>query len=288
MLIVIATTISVILNVTTLTDWIVDHTRRGYHTPTYGSRAEYLEHVARFYRGNLWAQADYYCEVRAESRSIAGVLQADCEDLAVSLYPTGGFSSLTLAYEAAQQIEALAGDKPLVILYVGNYDPAGVLIDVALEKELRTHLPGHINLNFRRLAVTPEQIAEYDLPGKPRKEGDRRALHIQETVEAEAMPAAILRDLVRGEVEALLPPRALEIAKLAGVRGAQVAFVMARFAEIFENIGLEQPPLWTRPPAKRATILKARRKHLLRELRELERAKKVAAQEGPAAVESTN
>lgn len=198
--------------------WIVDHTRRGYHTPTYNGVADYLRSVAPFYRGDLWAQADCYCEVWAESRSIAGVLQADCEDLAVSLYPTGGFSSLTLAYEAAQQIvECTADDKPVVIFYVGDYDPAGVLIDIAIERELRRHLPKSIDLDFRRLAITPAQIAEYGLPGKPRKEGDRRALHIQETVEAEAMPAAILRALVRGEVEALLPPRALAIAKLVEV-----------------------------------------------------------------------
>jgi hypothetical protein len=118
--------------------WIVDHTRRGYHTYTYDGAEDFIRSVAHLYRGDLWAQSDYYCEVWAESRSIAGVLQADCEELAVSLYPTGGFSSLTLAYEAAQQI--MRQYKPVVIFYIGDYDPAGVLIDVSLEKELRGHL----------------------------------------------------------------------------------------------------------------------------------------------------
>jgi len=195
--------------------WIVDHTRRGYHTPTYDSAEDFIRNVASLYRGDLWMQADCYCEVWAESRSIAGVLQADCEELAVSLYPTGGFSSLTLAYEAAEVIKWKK--KPVKILYIGDYDPAGVLIDVSLEKELRTHLPasnGH-DIEFERIAITEAQIAEYGLPGKPRKEGDRRALHIQETVEAEAMPAAIMRALVRERVEALLPPQALEVTKKA-------------------------------------------------------------------------
>ena len=83
-------------------------------------------------------------------------------------------------YEAAQQIKRKS--KPVKIFYVGDHDPAGVLIDVAAEKELRGHLDGH-DLDFQRIAITPKQISEYGLPGKPRKEGDRRALHIQETVD---------------------------------------------------------------------------------------------------------
>ncbi|MFV0643507.1 MAG: hypothetical protein ACK5NN_03260 [Sphingomonadaceae bacterium] len=43
---------------------------------------------------------------------------------------------------------------------------------------------------------------------------DRRALHIRETVEAEAMPARMLRNLFRGHIEALLPERALHVAKI--------------------------------------------------------------------------
>jgi hypothetical protein len=43
---------------------------------------------------------------------------------------------------------------------------------------------------------------------------DRRALHILETVEAEAMPANVLRALLRGAIEKLLPERALAIARI--------------------------------------------------------------------------
>jgi len=186
---------------------IVDHTWSGYHTPTFSCAEDFVRRMAGYYRVNLWAQSDWHREVWAESRSIAGVLQEDCEDLAVSLYPRGGFSSLSLAYEAAEQMRQQG--KPVKIFYIGDYDPAGVLIDVALEHELRKHLIDW-DLDFRRIAITKEQIAEYDLPGKPRKEGDRRARR-----EAEAMPAAILRQMVREHVEALLPPSALEITKVA-------------------------------------------------------------------------
>ena len=40
-------------------------------------------------------------------------------------------------------------------------------------------------------------------------------MQITGTVEAEAMPARIMRQLLRDEIEALLPRRALEVAKAA-------------------------------------------------------------------------
>ncbi len=195
--------------------WITDATRRGYFTPTYRSASDFLRSMTGHYRADLWQQSKWYCEVWTESRSIAGVIQDDCEEMAVSLYPAGGFSSGTLAYDAAEYINATAGAKRVCIFYIGDYDPAGVLIDVALERELRNHLDSDIELHFHRLGITAEQIVEFDLPTKPRKVSDRRALHIETAVEAEAMPASILRGMLRDRIEELLPSGALEIAKAA-------------------------------------------------------------------------
>jgi hypothetical protein len=212
--------------------WIADATRRGYFTNTYRSAAEFLRNVAGLYRADLWRDSETYVEVWCESRSIAAVIQDDCEELAVSLYPAGGFSSVTLCYEAAEQINALAIDKrSVVIFYIGDYDPAGVLIDLAIEKELRIHLDTNINLDFRRLAITPEQIRRFDLPRKPRKKSDRRVLRIKQTVEAEAMPARILRALLRTEIESLLPQRALEVSKVAEESEQEYLNLLAKRAD---------------------------------------------------------
>jgi hypothetical protein len=199
--------------------WITDATRRGYFVDTYRSASDFIANVAGFYRTDLWAQVDVYLEVWCESRSIAGVIQPDCKELAVALYPTAGFSSITLPYEAAQEISSVVEEtgKRVVILYIGDYDPAGVLIDLDIENKLRQHLAdaGIYDIDFRRIAINEGQIPLYDLPTKPRKTTDRRAPHVISTVEAEAMPAAILRHLLREQVEALLPPRALAVAKVA-------------------------------------------------------------------------
>ena len=194
--------------------WLVDSTRRGYHVNTFNGKADFLLRMNGLYRADLWELADHYCEVWAESRSIAGVIQADCNELAVSLYPCGGFSSITLCYEAAENINDLVDDKPVTIFYVGDFDPAGVLIDVALERELRQHLRSDVHLDFRRIGITEQQVLEMDLPRNARKATDKRSSHVTYTVEAEAMPAKLMRELVRSHVESLLPEHALEQAKL--------------------------------------------------------------------------
>jgi hypothetical protein len=193
--------------------WISDSTRRGYHTATYRDKAEFLRAMKGLYRADIWQWSSTYCEVWTESRSIAGVIEDDCRELAVSLYPAGGFSSLTLVYQAAEAINDHAAGRPVVIFYIGDYDPAGVLIDVTIERELREHLAPDTDLYFLRIGITPGQIESLDLPTKPRKATDRRSLHVLETVEAEAMPAGILRHLLRTNIESLLPERALTVAK---------------------------------------------------------------------------
>ena len=192
--------------------WLTDATRRGFHVHTFGGGGELIERFAGLYRVNLWEDASEYVEVWTESRSIAGVIQGECERMGVSLYPAGGFTSLTLAYQAAENIGQSARGRPVRIVYIGDYDPAGVLIDRDVIGKLRGHLPD-LQIDEQRIAITPEQAAV--LPSKPRKASDPRRPEIRETVEAEAMPAGELRRLLRVVVEACLPPGALAAATAA-------------------------------------------------------------------------
>ena len=195
--------------------WIADMSRRGYYVNTFDGAGDFLRRMRGLYRADLWRDAALRCEVWVESRSIASVLIDDCEELAVALFPCGGFSSLSFVHSAAEEHNESGDDRPLVVLYVGDYDPAGVLIDQALERELRRHLDPKISLIFVRVGINPEQIEFYSLPTKPRKDSDRRSLHVAETVEAEAMPANILRGILRERIERMLPEGALSAAKVA-------------------------------------------------------------------------
>ena len=194
--------------------WISDMTRRGYFTDTWSSKEEFLKQTASLYRRSVWADYCYdYVEVWCESRSMVGPLWQTCSDLAVPLYPTGGFPSLSLIYEASEaiksQIEAF-GYNNIIILYIGDYDPSGLTIDVDLENKMRGFI-GDVGIEFKRIGITEEQIVQYALPTKPRKPTDKLRPDILKTVETEALDASILRGLLRGEIESHIPEGTLRV-----------------------------------------------------------------------------
>jgi hypothetical protein len=196
-------------------NWFADLSRRGYFVSTFSGASDFVNRMKGLYRADLWQGAECRCEVWAESRSIASVILDECKELAVDLYPCGGFSSMSFVHAAATSINSSGDTRPLQVLYIGDYDAAGVLIDVSLQRELREHLRPDIELRFERIGINLDQIKEYDLPTKPRKETDKRSAHIAFSVEAEAMPARILRSILRDKIEAMLPEHALEVAKVA-------------------------------------------------------------------------
>ena len=182
--------------------WVSDAPRRGHFITTFSSPADFMARTLGTYRLDEWVNAACRVEVWCESRSLAGTVQRTCAELGVDLYPAGGFASDTFVYEAAQEIKYIG--KPTVLIYLGDFDPAGLLIDQDIIRKLREHLPDQ-EVELRRLAITAEQIEQYSLPTKPRKPGDRRRLDIEQTVEAEALPAGTLRAMLRDAVDAYLP-----------------------------------------------------------------------------------
>ena len=85
-------------------EWVSDSTRAGQHVNTWDDPAELMHAAAEAFRTDPWKDAGCYVEVWCESRSIAGVLVAECASRVVSLYPSGGFTSLSLPFEAATRI----------------------------------------------------------------------------------------------------------------------------------------------------------------------------------------
>ena len=189
--------------------WISDASRRGYFVNTYSNaghfRAPSAINIAAtsgacpITTAKCGSSSDHWL---ASSRTIAK------SSPSISTQPVE-FSSMSFAYVAAESINDNCGGKPVTIFYIGDYDPAGVLIDQSIEKEFRLHIDDSVDLTFCRLGITEQQIELLDLPRKPRKEKDLRSLHIKGTVEAEAMPARIMRSMLRGAIEELLPPGAL-------------------------------------------------------------------------------
>ena len=180
----------------------------------YAGLGEYAEVAASIYRRDYWGSTDTLVEVWCESLSLAGVLGGVCREYVVPLFPSGGFSSLSFTYQAATHIQE-SERAHAVILYVGDYDQAGVLIDKAIESRLRNFLASWGGeLTFHRLAVNDDQIDTMGLPTRPPKASDTRSPEVTRAVEAEAIPAPAMREIVASALQGLIPEQVLTVERL--------------------------------------------------------------------------
>jgi len=118
------------------------------------------------------------------------------DSFGVKVLPLRGFASGTAIYNAAEAFKAyIEAGYDVHVYYFGDYDPSGLAIDQSAERALRDD--HGVDVEFERVAVTPEQIKVYDLPTRPTKTTDRRSKNFQgESVEIDAMPMDVLRHLV--------------------------------------------------------------------------------------------
>lgn len=180
--------------------WIADHTRLMRRPTRYGSLSDALERTAKFYRRDLWDEQDCYVEVWCEKAGLTGVLYPETSSWDVPLMICSGSPSKTFLYESASYI--VAQGKPAFLYYLGDHDPSGVAIRERVERDLRRYADGFVGgkdveICFRHLAVTLEQIDEWHLPTRPTKKSDPNAKRFDgESVEVDAIPAGELREMV--------------------------------------------------------------------------------------------
>lgn len=117
----------------------------------------------------------------------------------VPVLSCGGFDSTTAKHELARMA---AAEPAAEILHIGDYDPSGESVFKALAEDVRAFAGRGSFIRFTRLAVTPGQIEELELPTAPPKPTDRRVFGGEATAQAEAIPPDILPGIIRDAIEA--------------------------------------------------------------------------------------
>ncbi len=194
--------------------WIVDKIRWQRRPVSYGSPAEAIAEIARFYRKDLWRDADSYVEGWLEKDALSGMVYPVTAEYDAPLMVVRGYSSLTFLNSAAEFIASL--DRPAYIYRLGDHDPSGVNAAEKIESTLR-ELAHDAEIHFKQLAVLPHQIDAWDLPTRPTKASDSRAKRFgyAESVELDAVHPDTLRHLVREAIEQHLPRHQFEVLKQA-------------------------------------------------------------------------
>jgi hypothetical protein len=184
-------------------DWLVDNTRRMRKPTTFSSIAEALETIRNVYRKSLWDDADDYVEIWIEKDALSGVVYPVTARYDVPLMVARGYASVSFLYSAAEEIARQ--DRPCFIYHFGDHDPSGVNAGEKIDETLRSLAPD-ADITFKRVAVTPAQIKLWNLPSRPTKTTDPRAVGFSdESVELDAIPPDDLRGLVRDVIERHMP-----------------------------------------------------------------------------------
>jgi len=193
--------------------WIADLTRWQRRPRTFLGPQDALRETARLYRKSLWMNAESRVELWLEKDALAGVIVEVTDESDVPLMVTRGYPSISFLAGAADEIREVK--RPTFIYHIGDFDPSGQDAARVVEARLREFAPG-IPIHFERLAVTPTQIRELELPSRPTKKSDSRAKNFGEiSVELDAIHPNDLRALVREAIERHLPQRELEVMKVA-------------------------------------------------------------------------
>lgn len=172
--------------------WVVDGTRWMYKPPSHDTIEQAVRNAAKSYRLDLWAQGDVYVEIWVEKRGLISTLYPVTSEFDVPLMPAAGFASQSFLHETAMNIRDQG--RECYIYYLGDSDKAGRDAVKFAERTIRGHAP-EADLTFELLAVTDQQIEQWNLPTRPPKPRDR-AVGMTRCVELDAIPPDRLRDLV--------------------------------------------------------------------------------------------
>jgi hypothetical protein len=194
-------------------NWIADNTRWQRKPRTFDSVEEALQDTAKLYRKNLWRDANSYVEIWLEKDALTGVIYPVTSMFDVPLMVARGYASLSFLHSAAEYISTLT--VPAYIYHLGDYDPSGVNAGEKIEETL-SELAPDAEIIFERLAVTPDQIRDWNLPTRPTKKSDTRSKNFGAiSVELDAIDPNRLRRLVQKAIERHLPKRQYEVLKAA-------------------------------------------------------------------------
>ena len=168
-----------------------------------------VENEAKSFRLDHMLDQEHDIIVWTEGASIVPVVRQFVDPYAVEVISSGGMDGLHIKKEIADRFR----DRSAVILHLGDRDPTGEIMHQALHEDL---LAFGAQIKFQRLAVTQEQIIDWQLQSKPvKRQGNTHSnsFDADVTVELEAIPPRKLQKLLVSSIEKHLDMGAFEATK---------------------------------------------------------------------------
>ncbi|MFC4671694.1 hypothetical protein ACFO5X_24295 [Seohaeicola nanhaiensis] len=188
-----------------------------YQMDHFDDHDDFLRHVRELgenYTRNKLSGQEIYIEVWCEAAGMQVQLHDVAEPYSVPVYSSGGFDSLTAKKRLADRICRIG--KPAVILHLGDYDPSGESIFESVAEDVAAFVAADrpwatVEVNFERIALTRNQVRDFDLPTAPPKATDSRSKSWDGgTCQLEALPPNMIAEILRAAIERHLDHDQLE------------------------------------------------------------------------------
>lgn len=228
-----------------LIDWdhITDRTRNLRSNAHWDSPKDIVSACSQQFQFDKWASQKDYVEVWVEKDALIGVIETACRPLDVPFFSCRGYTSQSEIWAASQRLlEKVRAGKHVTIVHLGDHDPSGVDMSRDIEDRMKMFLEHHMLRDFlkedrvrhsplenenssawvkrtgfkgiverftlNRIALTMDQIREYNPPPNPAKLTDARSTKYiadygDESWELDALEPAVITDLIRGAVAEL-------------------------------------------------------------------------------------
>jgi len=121
----------------------------------------------------MWNEQPNFVLVSLEKDALSRLVGDIANQYSIRTFPTRGYPSFTYVNRMATYIRNRLKGKPTVVLYFGDFDPSGIDIERDLAERLGKYNAG--DFTVRRIALTKDQIQQYNLPPMPVKRSDARS-----------------------------------------------------------------------------------------------------------------
>jgi len=129
----------------------------------------WLKECDTWYEVPFWYKQPLHLELWVEKKGLLPTLEYWLREYDVKVRSGEGYSPWEFVYISVEDILTYLEDRTtekVLVLYLGDLDPSGVDIDRHVQEATRFF---GINLTFKRLALLPEQVKQYNLPPWPEK-----------------------------------------------------------------------------------------------------------------------
>lgn len=203
-------------------DWdaIEDRLRKPSKPSSWENPAEIINSCILQYQLPRQDGQSNYLEVWVEKDALSGVLSRVTNKYHVPILVNRGYSSASAMFDSFQRFKtAFSDSKEITILYLGDYDPSGLDMIRDIRERITEFIEGYydddadimskIQFNVVPIALTIEQIRQYNPPHNPAKISDPRAKEFiknfgHSSWEVDALRPEVLNSLLTNAIETRL------------------------------------------------------------------------------------